>query len=160
MFRITLALCLALLAPMASAQGTDITFGGMKADTSLPVEVQADSLQVNQADGTAVFTGNVVVTQGEMKMTAGAVNVEYSKDKQAVSKLFASGGVTLKSGADAAEAAEATYTIDSGDVVMTGNVLLTQGQAAISGQTLVLNLSSGTGKMEGRVTTTFIPAQN
>ena len=157
----TLMVAAMVLLPFAGhAQGTDITFGGIKADTSLPVEVQADSLQVNQADGTAVFAGNVVVPQGEMRLTAGTVNVEYSKDKQAVARLFASGGVTLKSGPDAAESAEATYTIDSGDVVMTGNVLLTQGQAAISGQKLVLNLTTGNGRMEGRVTTTFIPAQD
>jgi lipopolysaccharide export system protein LptA len=40
---------------------------------------------------------------------------------------------------------------------MTGGVLMTQGQAAIKGERLVINLKTGTGRMEGGVTTTFTP---
>jgi lipopolysaccharide export system protein LptA len=58
---------------------------------------------------------------------------------------------------DAAEAAAADYTIATGEVVMTGGVLMTQGQAAIKGERLVINLKTGTGRMEGGVTTTFTP---
>ena len=66
--------------------------------------------------------------------------------------------MTLTNASDAAEAKEALYTIDSGNVVMTGDVLLTQGANAISGQKLVLNLKDGTGVMEGRVQTVFNPS--
>ena len=47
-----------------------------------------------------------------------------------------------------------------GTVVMTGDVLLTQGSSALSGQKLSIDLKTGTGIMEGRVSTTFIPAAN
>jgi lipopolysaccharide export system protein LptA len=40
---------------------------------------------------------------------------------------------------------------------MTGDVLLTQGGATIAGQKLTLDLTTGLGQMEGRVTTTFAP---
>jgi lipopolysaccharide export system protein LptA len=43
---------------------------------------------------------------------------------------------------------------------MTGDVLLTQGQAAIRGGRLVIDLKSGAGRMEGGVTTTFVPGGN
>ena len=56
-----------------------------------------------------------------------------------------------------AEAAEAIYTIDSGSLVLSGNVLLTQGKTAISGQKLVIDLKAGSGVMEGRVQTVFQP---
>jgi len=143
-----------------SAQGTDIAFGGLKADTSLPVEVNSDTLSVDQATNRAVFTGNVVVTQGPMKLTAAEVEVENGSDGAGIAQVKAKGGVVLVSGPDAAQSAEAVYTIASGDVVMTGDVVLTQGQAAISGQKLVINLVTGLGRMEGRVTTTFVPAKN
>jgi lipopolysaccharide export system protein LptA len=61
---------------------------------------------------------------------------------------------------DAAEAQEAVYTIDSGVIVLSGDVLLTQGPSAMSGQKLTINLKDGTGVMEGRVTTTFVPGGN
>ena len=142
------------------AQQAKIAFGGMKQDTSLPVEVNADNLAINNADGSAVFSGNVIVMQGEMRLTAGEVRVEYKADGGGIKTLHASGGVTLVNAADAAEAQDAVYTIEQGDVVMTGDVLLTQGANAISGQKLVINLKDGTGVMEGRVKTVFSPGGN
>jgi len=158
-------LSLALIAALAlgssvAAQGTDITFGGIRADTSLPVEVTSDSLSVDQTTKRAVFTGKVVVRQGEMTLTAAEVEVENGPDGTGIARVLAKGGVLLVSGPDAAQGAEAVYTVASGEVVVTGDVVLTQGSAAISGQKLMANLTTGTGRMEGRVTTTFVPAQN
>lgn len=157
---LTLALGLALasvaLAPVALAQAT-IAFGELEQDTTLPVDVAAESFSVNNADGTALFSGDVLVTQGEMTLAAAEVLVEYTPEGNAINRLLASGGVTITSLGDAAEAAEAVYTIDSGVIVLTGNVLLTQGPSAMSGQKLTIDLKDGTGVMEGRVTTTFVP---
>ena len=158
MFHPLRALCLAVvLCGPAAAQQADIRFGGLQQDTSLPVEVTSESLSVDQATGAALFTGNVLVSQGEMRLTAGTIRVEYAEGGAGISRLVASDGVTLVSPTDAAEASEAVYTIDSGLVVMTGNVLLTQGQAAISGQSLTVNLTDGTGTMTGGVKTIFTP---
>lgn len=159
-FRITTFLAFIALSPaLALAQGASVAFGGLKQDTTLPVEVSADQLTVNQADGTAVFVGNVLVGQGEMRLSAGRVKVEYTSDGSGISRLFASEGVTLINATDAAESQEAVYTIDSGNVVMTGEVLLTQGGNALSGQKLVIDLKAGTGVMEGRVQTVFQPSK-
>lgn len=155
-----IALICALAAPVAAtAQQAQIAFGGLKQDTSLPVQVDAESLTVEQADGTATFTGNVRVAQGEMRLSAATVRVEYAPDGKAIARLHAGGGVTLANAADAAEAREAVYTIAEGRVVMTGDVLLTQGKSAISGQKLVIDLKAGTGVMEGGVSTIFVPGQ-
>ncbi|MGV6810947.1 MAG: LptA/OstA family protein [Brevirhabdus sp.] len=134
------------------AQGANVAFGGLKHDSSLPVEVTADQLNVDQGDGTAVFTGNVLVGQGEMRLSAAKLRVEYGEGSE-IEKLIASGGVTLVNGAEAAEARDAVYTIKSGIVVMTGDVILTQGKSALSGAKLTVNLNSGTGVMSGRVKT-------
>ena len=156
---LALAALLALCGPVA-AQEAKIAFGGLAQDTSLPVEVQADTLSVNNADGTAVFSGNVLVGQGEMRLAAAKVTVEYDKDGKAIARLHATGGVTIANLADAAEAQEALYTIDSGVIVLTGDVLLTQGASALSGQKLTIQLKDGTGVMEGRVSTVFVPGGN
>ena len=153
-----LALALGLAPLSALAQGAEVAFGGLKQDTTLPVEIQADTLKVDQGDGSATFSGNVLVGQGDMRMTAALVRVEYAAGGGAIQRLHASGGVTVASGGEAAEAAEAIYSIDSGNIVMTGDVLLTQGASALSGQKLVVNLKTGTGTMEGRVQTVFQPS--
>lgn len=155
-----LAALLGVVAPSLLAQEAKVAFGGLTQDTTLPVEVTADSLTVDNAKGTAVFSGNVLVGQGEMRLAAASVTVEYGADGQSISRLHATGGVTIANLADAAEAREAVYTIDSGTIVLTGDVLLTQGTSALSGQTLTIHLKDGTGVMEGRVSTTFVPGGN
>lgn len=156
------ALVLAMAAPgIARAQGAEVAFGGLRADTSLPVEVTADVLSVNQTDGAATFSGNVLVVQGEMRLSADRVEVIYGNaERSRIERLHASGRVTLVSGKDAAEAADAVYTIESGAVEMTGGVLLTQGASTIAGQKLIVDLASGTGRMEGHVTTVLQPGGN
>jgi len=146
-----------ILATPVSAQQAGVRFGGLTQDTSAPVEVTSETLSVDQADGSAVFTGNVLVKQGEMRMTAATIRVEYGDGGQGIQRLLASGGVTLVSPTDAAESDEAVYTIGSGTVVMTGNVLMTQGAAAISGNKMTVNLKDGTGTVTGNVKTIFTP---
>lgn len=160
MLRLPALILTVALALPAAAQQASVDFTGMTQDTTLPVNVEADSLAVNNTDGSAVFTGNVDVTQGEMRLTAAEVKVEYGADGKGISKLHATGGVTLANPSDAAKAQEAVYTIDSGTVVMTGDVLLTQGDSTMAGQKLTIHLKDGTGVMEGRVSTTFVPGGN
>lgn len=155
-------LLIAALPFAAGAQGTQVAFSGLKQDPTLPVQVSADQLKVNQSDGTAVFSGHVIVGQGQIRLAADEVRVEYDKTaagaKGHVSRMVATGNVTFTSGNEAAESKQAVYTVDDGRVVMTGDVILTQGQNAMSGQTLDIDLKAGTGQMEGRVQTVFHPA--
>ncbi len=155
-----LAGLLAIFATMTPAQTANVDFGGLRADPKLPVEVTATSFSVDQADHSASFQGDVRVSQGDMVLTAGEVRIEYAEDGKSITRLLATGGVLLKAGADAAQAGEAVYVLASAEVTLTGDVVLTQGAAAISGQKLVVNLAKGTGRMEGGVTTIFTPGGN
>lgn len=157
-----LALCL-VAGTAALAQGADIALGTQSFDRTQPVEVTADELSVDQSNGQAVFDGNVLVVQGEVRLSAGKVTVEYSTDGAApsgVSRLVASDGVTFVTPAEAIEAQEATYSVADGTVRLSGNVILTQGQNAIAGESLTLDLNAGSGRMEGRVRTVFTPGGN
>lgn len=151
--RLTLALFLAIQASFAVAQGTNVAFGALQQDTDLPVEVTSDNLSVDQETGVAVFTGNVVVGQGEMRLSAPRVQVIYDQANQAIARMEATGGVTLVSGPDAAESDRADYSIEDGTIVMTGNVLLDQGLNAISADRMDVQLNDGTAQMRGRVKT-------
>ena len=153
-----LLLCLALCAAPAAAQTTNVAFGTIKADPTLPVEVTADALDVNQTDGSAEFTGNVRVGQGEMRLSAERVVVIYSQENRGIQRLEATGNVVLVNGPDAAEAERADYSVDTGVIVMTGDVLLTQGQSALTSDRMTVNLTSGTAQMNGRVKTIINPS--
>lgn len=153
-FRSTcLALPLLLVPALGVAQGAQVAFGKVKQDTSLPVEVAADNLAVSQSDGTAIFTGNVLIGQGEMRLSAPKVLVVYHEESNRILRLEATGGVTLVSGPDAAEAASADYNIDSGVILMQGNVLLMQGKNALTAERMTVDTKAGTAQMDGRVKT-------
>src|SRR6056297_2654124 len=86
---------------------TSVAFGTIRQNPDAPVEVTADELAVDQDTGTALFTGNVLIGQGEMRLSAPRVLVVYKEGQSGIEELRASGGVTLVSGEDAAEASTA-----------------------------------------------------
>lgn len=160
-FRIALVcISLATCAASVDAQETQVAFGSSSADPSLPVEVTSKTLNVNQEDGSAEFVGDVVVIQGEMRLTAERVLVIYNKERSGIERMEATENVVLVSPPDAAEGDWAEYTIDSGVIVMKGNVLLTQGPSIISGDQMNANLTSGTATMTGRVKTILQQGNN
>ncbi|EPX82332.1 lipopolysaccharide transport periplasmic protein LptA [Salipiger mucosus] len=150
---LTAAAAMTVLALPALAQGAQVAFGGATQDPDAPVEVSADQLQVNQSDGTALYTGNVVIGQGEMRLAAPRVLVVYVEGQGRIDRLEATGGVTLVSGDEAAEAERADYDIEAGIIEMTGNVLLTQGENALTSERMIVDLENGTAEMAGRVRT-------
>lgn len=143
-----------------SAQGTSVAFGTLRHDTDLPVEVTAEQLSVDQESGTAVFSGDVLIGQGEMRLSAARVLVVYKEGRAGIERLEATGGVTLVTGPDAAEAERAEYDIDTGVIVMTGDVLLTQGESALTAERMIVDLDDGTAQMTGRVKTILQPNKN
>ena len=151
-------LVLSLVTPVSALAQASVAFGGLSHDTSQPVEVAADRLEIDQDDGTAVFSGNVLISQGAMRLLAGNVRVVYAEQTSSdgtgeIQTMRATGGVTLVNGAEAAEAREAVYNIDAGTIHLSGDVIMTQGRTAIAGNSLRINLNNGSGVIEGRVRT-------
>ena len=151
-----IAIC---IAGFATAQ-TNINLGGMTVDTSAAIEVVSDSLSVDQDSGKATFVGNVIIGQGDLRLTAGEVEVIYAAQDNNITRLLASGGVTFVTANEAAEAQSATYDINSGLLTLAGDVLLTQGASAISAQSMSINVTTGSATMEGRVRTVLQQGQN
>lgn len=132
---------------------TNVDIGGLTVDTAAPIEVTADSLSIDQDTGRAVFDGNVVIGQGDMRVTAGRVEVVYGADTSEIVALIASGTVTFVTPSEAAEAQEARYDVVTGMLTLAGEVLLTQGASAISADQMMIDVTNGTATMEGRVRT-------
>lgn len=155
------AACFALaFATMASAQDFKVDFGISSADPDAPIEVQADSLSVDQETGNAKFSGDVVITQGEMRFKAPLVEVTYNDSRDGISKLSGSGGVAILSGKDTARAENATYDVDSGLIFMQGGVALAQGANTITAERMTVNTADSTAELHGRVRTVLQPGTN
>lgn len=122
--------------------------------------MNADTLSVDQSNGSAVFHGNVQIKQGSMRLSAPEVQVYYNDSNSGIARLEATGGVLLVDGPDAAEAQDAIYSVENSTVEMMGDVLVTQGVNTLQSQKMTLDLKSGTARMEGRVKTIMQTGDN
>lgn len=148
------SVCLALFAaaPSGSSAQTATPFGGgFSYDSATPIEILSDSLEVRNEESMAIFRGSVRVRQGEVSMTARELRVTYAAEGEAgaIDRLEAVGDVIITNGSDTAEAQRADYDIATGEVVMTGDVMLVQCRNAIAGPELRIDLETGTANMSG-----------
>lgn len=162
MFRsLTTAFVLALgLSQAAVAQNFTVDFGISSGDPSAPVEVSADALSLDQETGSATFDGNVVISQGEMTMTAPLVNVFYKEDQSGIARLVGSGGVSITSGKDSAQAQNADYNVEAQVINMSGSVQLVQGVNTMSAERMTVDVAANTAELHGRVRTVLQPKAN
>lgn len=140
-----------------------------KHDSSQPIEITADTLDVARADQTAIFSGNVVAIQGELRLGSDNLRVYYrggdarTAAQGAISKLDAIGAVALSSPRETASGEWAVYDVDMGQITLGGNVVLTQGENVLRGEQLVIDLESGQSRIVGaqgaggRVKGLFVP---
>lgn len=161
-YRFLILAIFALTAGMQASAQDKGPFGGFKHDSSEPIEITADSLEVRQADQVAIYSGSVVAGQGTLRLTANRVEVYIDQENSnsqtgAIQRIEAIGNVFLTNNSETAKGARATYDVASGLVKMSGDVLLTQGGNAISGNELEIDLNSGVGRILGRVKSTFLP---
>jgi lipopolysaccharide export system protein LptA len=152
-----IALLLAVAGPAAAQIA--VGFGGVAHDAEQAVEVVADTLSIDQTTGRAVFAGNVIILQGDLRIAAGRVEVVYSEaeGQRGVDEVIASGGVLVTRGEDAAEGDEARYEIAAALLSMAGDVMVTQGATTIAGDTMVIDMATGNGTVGGRVRTVLTP---
>ncbi len=138
------------LATQLSAQ-TGVSLSGLSIDPSAPIETSADSLKINRDARSSVFEGNVLIGQGDFRLAA--QRVEVITNGNGISRIRATGGVTFTTSTDAIEAQSADYALADGSLTMSGQVLLSQGQSAIMGDRVRINLRNGSAVFDGNVRT-------
>jgi|GEM_PF-2783037 len=119
-------------------------------NSDAPVDWNAQRIEVQDQQGKAILTGNVVATQGEMTLTASRVVAAYSKKPSThVDRLDASGGVVIRGPGETARGAFGIYDLNQKIITMVGAVTLTRCDATVSGARLVYDLNSGRAVMDG-----------
>lgn len=169
--RLFLLLALLVLPRPVLAQNFSGAFDGMR-DTKLPVQIEADRLEVLDKDGVALFEGNVNVVQGTTVLKTRKLKVYYARGGNAdaaagnVRKIEASEKVAVKSGDQAATANSAVVDMVAQIAVMNGNVTVSQGKNIVTGCKLTINMTTNAAKLEpcaatgqagGRVKMMFTP---
>jgi lipopolysaccharide export system protein LptA len=183
--RVLVALC--VLAPSAayaaankSEQGSPLLPGG---NSKAPVSIEADKLVYYDKEQKAVYSGNVVIIQGDTKLTCSTMTIYMEKSAAAsepakpteasalpgstgessrVRHLDCSGPVTVLSKTQTATADSGAYDKPQNKVWLIGHVTLSDGGNVTKGDKLTYDLTSGqatvdTGGPSGRVKGQFLP---
>ena len=141
-------------------------------DTSQPIEITANTLEIEQGLGLAVFSGNVSAVQGDMILRAETLKVYYRTNdasdpeidaEERISRIEADGQVHFATPTESARGKRGTYDVEGRTITMTGGVMLTRGDNVLRGNRLELNLATGRSKLFGngesgdRVHGLFVP---
>lgn len=154
----------------ASAQDVSEAFSGLSSSSKDPIEIEADELEVQDRQKTAVFRGNVRLVQGPTTLRASSITVYYSGrasgSNQQISKVEARGPIRVTSKDQTARGDRATFLMASQVLTLAGNVVLTKGGNELRGQKLVVNLKTGESRIDapnsqsgGRVRGVFLPGK-
>ena len=166
----------AALLALAAAGGTfaaekPLTGGPVLFSRDKPIEITADTLDVDQEQKTATFAGNVDALQGDIRMKAQRITVFYDNLKEEapagetpvaaaepasdntaveampgggkIRKMVVTGPVHVSSPQETASGDNAVYDVDDARVTLTGNVILTRGKNIIRGSKLTINTETG-----------------
>lgn len=129
---------------MAGAQ----EIGGF--DSRAPVNYAADLLELQDRQDRVVLAGNVVITQGDLRLTAGRTTIAYSDaGTLRIQRIDATGGVTVTRGQERASGSAAVYDFNRRVIVLSGGVALRRGSDTLDGGRLVYDLDSGVASVEG-----------
>lgn len=131
-------------------------------DSSLPIEITADLLEVEQRDRIATFTGDVDAVQGELVLSADKLRVFYSSNDQAdeaapgatgsIRRIEAEGNVFITSPQETAQGESGVYDVADDLLTLEGSVVLTRGDNVIRGQQLEIDLLSGRSRVTAATT--------
>jgi len=103
--------------------------------------IDADNMQMNIETGYSVYTGNVVIRQGELKLTGDKVTVQQTNNE--IERITVTGKpahynhVTEKGENIQAESEHMVYTANQNKLVMTINAQLTQPDHQVNSQKIV-----------------------
>lgn len=120
-------------------------------DSNAPVDFSADRIEVQDRADRVVVSGNVQVTQGNLRLTADRLTVAYSRAGGIeINRLDAMGGVVVTRANETARGDVAIYDLDRRIITMLGNVQLTQGANRLSGGRLLIDLRTNRSSVDGR----------
>ena len=148
--------------PGASARSP---FGDLTArNRNEPISVRSDKLEFSYRERLLTYTGQVVVTQGDLTLKADVLKVTISEDQlQKLEQIIALGGVEITQGSRAASGGKAVFDQRHRTIELSENAVLTEGPNKISGDRVTVYLDEERSVVEGgdrRVQALLFPGEN
>lgn len=123
-------------------------------DRNQPIQLEASRGQIDQKTGVSVYEGNVVISQGSMRLNADVATI-YIKEG-GFQRMEATGrpvNLRYRPAADKPEILGASqrveYDVAGAKVIMSGNARLTQGQDVFTGDRVEYDLKSDVVRARG-----------
>jgi len=141
----------------------------LSSDVEQPIQIQADRATIDDAKGIAIYEGNVVISQGSIRINADKVTLNYTK-KQDIDKVVAEGNPahfkqTPEGGKEdiKAKARRMEYEATQNMLQLIHNAELQQAKDSFAGQHItydtrngIIRADKGENK-EGRITVIIQP---
>lgn len=132
---------------------------------STPVEVEANEMEIIDADKQAIFRGKVNAVRGSQNIRSDVMTVFYADVKQPdgtsksqASKLDAKGNVTITTRKQVITGEWAKMDILANTLLVGGRVKLVEGKTTLQGEKLTVDLNTERTLMSGgRVKGSFVP---
>jgi len=152
---------LALAAVLASPALAANDFGLSKRDANAPIQVSADRFDADFNAKSGVYSGNVIVVQGDFHLRSDKVRVNVINGKP--DKIFAYGNVVFAAPNGNAQGDNGVYDVAPRLITLTGRVILNKERNVMRGTMLTVNLATGQAQLGakgapgGRVQGLFTP---
>src|SRR5262249_5208624 len=114
-------------------------------DSNQPIAVNADSFLADLNGETGTYTGNVIVTQGNVRLRADLVKVTAPGGR--ASKMEATGHVVVDSPSGQAVGDAGIYDVPSQILHLNGHVVLTRDQNVMRGSALEVAMATGIARL-------------
>ena len=119
-------------------------------NSNAPVNYAANRIELQDRQNRVVLSGNVVIDQANLRLTAGNTIVDYSDaGSLSIQRISATGGVTVTRGNERAQGSVAVYDFNRRVITMTGDVRLRRGSDTLNGGRLTIDLRTGLSSIDG-----------
>ncbi len=165
---IAVGLTMTLLVEAAQAQSVDSSGVAAASDETRDVNVEADNMEVLEAQKKAIFTGNVSGERDGTRFSGDKMTISYDdrtrsdgSKKTEVTVVDVVGSVTIETATQTITGERAQLDLKDNILTVTGNVQVVQGKTVINGTKLTVNLKAKTSAMTGgRVKGSFVPGSS
>lgn len=147
--------------PKPAGETTSSGLGFSKHDSNQPINVSADSFDANLETKVGTYRGNVIVTQGDMKMRADSVQIVEVQDKP--NKVYAHGNVVVTAPNGTGTGDDGVDDLVAKTITLTGKkVVLSKEKNVMVGNKLVMDQNTNLAHLTaaGRVQGVFQPQHN
>lgn len=157
-------------------KGAGAPFAGFGSSSKEPIKIDSNRLEVFDKENRAVYSGDVVVVQGQTTVRSSTMTVHYISNKgsgggstsaaggagqNSIRKIDFDGPVSVTSGTQAATGKFMTYDAQAETVTLTGNVIISDCDNVQRGERAVYDVKTGRATVDagakGRVQGVFTP---